>query len=204
MQSNDGRKISALLRQWGIPLGLSAAALLVMLLGDAGADALRYQRSAVMQGEPWRLLSGHLVHLSWSHMLMNLLALALLWALLGETLTLAAWSLLLLSCALFDGLGLLLFNPAVEWYVGLSGVLHGLFLAGALAGLASGRRDALLLFVALVVKLAWEQLAGPLPGSAAAAGGPVVVDAHLYGAIAGTATVALMLGLPGWRRRFLG
>jgi rhomboid family GlyGly-CTERM serine protease len=137
-------------------------------------------------------------------MLMNLLALALLWALLGETLTLAAWSLLLLSCALFDGLGLLLFNPAVEWYVGLSGVLHGLFLAGALAGLASGRRDALLLFVALVVKLAWEQLAGPLPGSAAAAGGPVVVDAHLYGAIAGTATVALMLGLPGWRRRFLG
>jgi rhomboid family GlyGly-CTERM serine protease len=201
MQSN--RRVVTGFYRWGLPLGLAASALLVMLLGESGEALLRYQRSEILNGEGWRLLSGHLVHLGWSHLWMNLLALALLWALLGETLTVTAWSLLLLSCALLDGLGLLLFNTGVEWYVGLSGVLHGLFLAGSLAGLASGRRDALLLLIALVVKLAWEQLAGPLPGSAAAAGGPVVVDAHLYGAIAGSATAALMLAVPGWRRRFL-
>lgn len=201
MQSNS--RMMAGLYLWGIPLGLAASALLVMLLGEAGEALLRYQRSEILIGEVWRLLSGHLVHLGWSHLLMNLLALALVWALFGDTLTLAGWLLLLLFCALFDGLGLLLLNPGVEWYVGLSGVLHGLFLAGALAGLASGRRDAALLLIALVAKLAWEQLAGPLPGSEATAGGPVVVDAHLYGAIAGGVTAALMLG-GGWRRRFLG
>lgn len=201
MQSNS--RMMAGLYLWGIPLGLAASALLVMLLGEAGEALLRYQRSEILIGEVWRLLSGHLVHLGWSHLLMNLLALALVWALFGDTLTLAGWLLLLLFCALFDGLGLLLLNPGVEWYVGLSGVLHGLFLAGALAGLASGRRDAALLLIALVAKLAWEQLAGPLPGSEATAGGLVVVDAHLYGAIAGGVTAALMLG-GGWRRRFLG
>jgi rhomboid family GlyGly-CTERM serine protease len=201
MQSNS--RMMTGFYHWAIPLCLAASALLVMLLGEDGEGLLRYQRSEILNGEGWRLLSGHLVHLGWSHLSMNLLALALVWALLGDTLTLAGWLLLLLCCALFDGLGLLLLNPGVEWYVGLSGVLHGLFLAGSLAGLASGRRDALLLLIALVAKLAWEQLAGPLPGSEAAAGGPVVVDAHLYGAIAGGATAALMLGLPGWRRRFL-
>ena len=37
----------------------------------------------------------------------------------------------------------------------------------------------------LVAKLAYEQLLGPLPLSSATSGGQVVVDAHLYGALAG-------------------
>jgi len=41
---------------------------------------------------------------------------------------------------------------------------------------------ALLLLVALVLKLAWEQLHG---ASLLVASFPVVVDAHLYGAIGG-------------------
>jgi rhomboid family GlyGly-CTERM serine protease len=202
MQINDNRAKLRLWRRWAIPLALGSAGLLVMILGDGVAETLRYQRVAILEGEFWRLLSGHLTHLGWSHLLLNLAGLALIWALVGEYLTFAAWLLLLLSCALFDGIGLLLFNPEVQWYVGLSGVLHGLFLAGSLAGVVSGKRDSLLLVVALIVKLSWEQLAGPLPGSEASAGGPVVVDAHLYGAVAGGITVALFLLVPGWHRRF--
>ena len=37
----------------------------------------------------------------------------------------------------------------------------------------------------LIAKLAWEQISGPLPGSAATAGVAVIVDAHLYGAAGG-------------------
>jgi len=44
----------------------------------------------------------------------------------------------------------------------------------------------------LGLKLAWEQLAGPLPGSEALSGGPVVVDAHLYGTSAGLLGVWLL------------
>ena len=203
MQTNDGWLGTKVWRHWGIPLVLGGAAFLIMLLGDGAAMGLRYQREAVLEGEIWRLLSGHLVHLGWSHLLMNLMALGLIWALFGDVLSIAAWLLLLLSSALFDGLGLLLMSPEIKWYVGMSGVLHGLFMAGALAAMVSGRRDGLLLLGVLAAKLLWEQFAGPLPGSETGAGGPVVVDAHLYGAIAGAVTLSLMLGVPGWRRRFL-
>ena len=37
----------------------------------------------------------------------------------------------------------------------------------------------------VVGKLSWEQFDGALPGSESVAGGLVVVDAHLYGALAG-------------------
>lgn len=203
MQTNDARLRLIRWQRWGTPLLLGTTALLLMALGDGAAEALRYQRMAILDGELWRLLTGHMVHLGWSHLLLNLAGLALIWALVGDSLTSEAWLLLLICCGLFDSLGLLLFNPELQWYVGLSGVLHGLLLAGSLARLVRGKHDSLLLIIALVMKLTWEQLAGPMPGSEASAGGTVVVDAHLYGAIAGGIFVALLLGVPAWRRRFL-
>jgi hypothetical protein len=92
----------------------------------------------------------------------------------------------------------LAFLPAVHWYVGLSGVLHGLFVAGALASLAAGYRAELLLLGLLVVKLAWEQVHGALPGSEGFAGGTVLVESHLFGAIAGLFAAAVLLA---YRRR---
>ena len=41
-------------------------------------------------------------------------------------------------------------------------------------------------------KLAWEQFAGPLPGSESGSGGPVIVDAHLYGAVGGLLAAVLI------------
>jgi hypothetical protein len=37
----------------------------------------------------------------------------------------------------------------------------------------------------VVGKLLYEQLVGPLPGSESVAGGTVIVNAHLYGAVGG-------------------
>jgi hypothetical protein len=69
--------------------------------------------------------------------------------------------------------------------VGLSGVLHGVVASGALA--LSLQRQALgaVLALGLVCKLAFEQIAGPVPFTAESVGGPVVVAAHLYGAAGG-------------------
>ncbi len=198
----DGGK-RQLLRHWGIPLLLSAVAIVLMLLADSGAETLRYQREAILDGGVWRLLSGHLIHLGWMHLWLNLAGLWLVWFLTGDSLTVSGWWSLLLWCALFIALGLLLLNPELQWYVGLSGILHGLLLAGLLVRLSFGQRDALVVLVVLVGKLVWEQFFGPMPGSEASVGGTVVVDAHLYGAIAGAAGVALLLGVPDWRRRFV-
>jgi rhomboid family GlyGly-CTERM serine protease len=79
----------------------------------------------------------------------------------------------------------LLFDPGLDWYVGLSGVLHGLFAAGALRHWRERPAAAALMLAVLAGKLLWEQLLGPLPGTSSVAGGPVIVDAHLFGALGG-------------------
>ncbi len=185
------------LRRYWLALLLGLLAVLIAAAGDTLQLALRYDRQAIGEGEVWRLLTGHLVHLSSGHLLMNLLGMGLVvvffWPLLGN----GAWLVLILFSALFIALAIYLFHPQVLWYVGLSGIIHALFIAGGLADLRvrpwEGR-----LFLALVgFKLAWEQLFGPLPGSERSAGGPVLVDAHLYGALAG---LAFWLLWRRWRR----
>jgi rhomboid family GlyGly-CTERM serine protease len=162
--------------------------LAIIMVGLAGQDAsvwLRYDRQAILAGQIWRLFTGHLVHLGWPHLLVNLAGLALVWALVGSALSNGRWVATSLACALAVGLSLLVLSPTVARYVGLSGVLHGLMAAGALVQLRAGVQRAGWILGVLALKLAWEQMAGPLPGSAATAGGRIIVDAHLYGALAG-------------------
>ncbi|MCH8278820.1 MAG: hypothetical protein IIC12_07825 [Proteobacteria bacterium] len=73
----------------------------------------------------------------------------------------------------------------MTWYVGLSGLLHGLLVAGILVRLRDLNAETVILAALIVAKLAWEQFNGPLPGSETTSGGPVIVDAHLYGAAGG-------------------
>jgi hypothetical protein len=49
------------------------------------------------------------------------------------------------------------------------------------------------LCVALIAKLAYETVVGPLPGSEQSSGGTVIVAAHLYGAIAGAITAGVIM-----------
>ena len=77
-------------------------------------------------------------------------------------------------------------------YVGLSGLLHGLLAAGVVAGLGPRRREPQILAVILAAKIAYEQLAGPLPGSESTTGGTVIVAAHAYGAIAGALCAGIL------------
>jgi rhomboid family GlyGly-CTERM serine protease len=172
-----------------LPISLTVCVTLVMIIGSAASDWLRFDRNAILHGQLWRLLTAHLTHLGWSHLAMNVAGLWLIWLLFGQRLSVVYWLLILFGSALGVSLGLLAFHPDILWYVGLSGVLHGLFTGGCLMDIRSGRKDALLLFGLIVAKLAWEQFSGPLPGSEATAGGKVVVDAHLYGAICGVVLV---------------
>ena len=177
------------------PLIVVTAALMIAIGGNSVEEALRYERDAVLGGESWRLLTGHLVHLDWGHLLVNIAGLALVWVFFGSALSPAFWVITLVVSALGVGLGLLVLNHSVAWYVGLSGVLHGLFAAGLVARREISAGIRLLLTVLLVGKLAWEQCQGPLPGTASLAGGNVIVDAHLYGTIAGLIAAILLVFL---------
>jgi len=101
------------------------------------------------------------------------------------------WLFVLLFSAIVTGLGLYWFHPGLIWYVGLSGVLHGLFIYGAIREIRFYPFSGYALLLLICAKLFWEYMNGALPGSESMTGGRVVVEAHLYGAIAGLAAVFL-------------
>ena len=161
-------------------------------LQSAGLESTwRFDRGLIDQGHYWLLLSGHLVHLNWSHWALNmagLLIVAVFFSVYGRLLE---WLFVLLFTAIVTGLGLYWFNPELIWYVGLSGVLHGLFMYGAVREVRYYPFSGYLLLLLLIGKLFWEYMNGPIPGSEEMTGGHVVVSAHLYGAIGGFASVVL-------------
>lgn len=181
---------------WPLVLGLLAASVAVAGAGDLAATALRYEREALRNGQWWRLLTAHLVHLGWAHLAMNALALVLLARLLGPAHGAARWAVLGLASALGVSCGLYLLSPTLGWYVGLSGLAHGLAAAGGAGLLRAGRRTGMWWLAALAAKLVLEQVGGPPPGLQAWIGGASIVAAHAYGAAAGLAA-AWALPRPG-------
>lgn len=174
-------------RQWWPLLLVAVLCLGLALGGDAARMWARYDRAGLVQGEVWRLVTGHLVHLGWGHLWPNLLALGLLGWLLEGVLTPLQWLTVSLAAALAIDAGLYALDPAVQWYVGLSGVLHGYVACGAWLLFKRGSRLGALLGIGLAAKLAFEHWWGPLPMTEVSAGGPVIVAAHLYGAAGGLA-----------------
>ncbi|HEX7718277.1 MAG TPA: rhomboid family intramembrane serine protease, partial [Woeseiaceae bacterium] len=75
--------------QWRVPLLILAASVSAEFGGSSSRALLRFERTAIADGEPWRLVTGHFVHLGAAHMLMNAAALLLLWLLVGKSLATA-------------------------------------------------------------------------------------------------------------------
>jgi rhomboid family GlyGly-CTERM serine protease len=164
---------------------MAALSLLVSLTGTEGQTRLRYDRQGIAEGELWRLLTGHFAHLGISHMLLNIAGLALVWLLVGSAWTLWQWVLIALASLAVIDLGFWFLDPDLSWYVGLSGLLHSMLVAGIIGRIREAPGESLALGAIVLAKVAWEQFAGPLPGSESSAGGAVVVNSHLYGAVAG-------------------
>jgi rhomboid family GlyGly-CTERM serine protease len=175
---------------------LGVVLVLLILQGGAAAAqaALRYDRGALAAGQWWRLLTGHVIHLGYEHALLDVAGLVLIWALFARDYSARAWVLIIGLSVLGVDAGLWLLSSTTEWYVGSSGVLHGALAAGICAHLRRREPDGWVLALFLVAKLVYEQSQGALPLTA---GGAVIVDAHLYGAVCG-ALAALLLR---WRHK---
>ncbi len=178
---------------WLLPALIAAGAGILEIFGTTARSLLSYDRPALLEAELWRLITGHFVHLGVSHLLLNIAGLLLIWYLISASFSRRQWLLIMLTTIAGIDLGFWFLEPQLVWYVGLSGLLHGLLAAGVVAGIRARRPDAWILAVVLIGKLTYEQLAGPLPGSVATAGGAVIVAAHLYGAIAGGIAAGLAM-----------
>ncbi|MCK4709934.1 MAG: rhombosortase, partial [Gammaproteobacteria bacterium] len=137
--------------------------------------------------------SANFVHLNTMHLLMNILGIALILVFFATHLKISQWLVLIVFSSLFVSIGLLWLNPDVHRYVGLSGVLHGLFIAGAIIEIRRFPVSGWLLSAILILKLVWEQLNGAMPGSESMIKGHVLVDSHLYGAISGLIFISILI-----------
>ena len=148
-------------------------------------DSWRFKRELVEQGEVWLLFSGHIVHLNWSHWALNMAGLAIVAFFFSSHASVKQWLAVIIVSACMINAGLWLWLTDVRSYVGLSGVLHGLFLYGALREIRYYPASGYVLTAVLVTKLTWEFFNGALPGSEEMTGGRVLTEAHLLGAIGG-------------------
>jgi len=178
---------------FGFALLLAIGLLLFPLLGgDRLRLAWRYQRDAIADGEIWRTLTAHLVHLDAGHAVLNALGMVLLWGLFARTWNPRQWLFAIAMSLLAINLGFWFLSPQLHWYVGASGVLHGVFAFGCIALLRERDWIGVVAIVIFMAKLAWEQWMGPLPFEQS---GAVVTVAHLYGALGGLAAGLLMTAI---------
>lgn len=165
---------------------LSGIVLLLSLWADTLNPYLRYEYSVPFSDAPWRWLSAHWVHLNTYHALLNIAGGLILAIWLGGLLPLWIWlvSIPLISAGIC--LCLILFQPGIHFYVGFSGVLHGLLVLGftrlydinkLMGGLA------LAIIVAKLILEHWQP--SVLATTEALIEGRVISIAHIYGAIMG-------------------
>ncbi len=151
---------------------------------------LQFDRELFADGQIWRMVTAHLVHSNTSHFLLNSAGLALLWILHGmhyrPPVFLGLVVLMAVSCSLM----LHFFTISIDQYLGLSGVLHGLIIWGAYKDIRAGMVTGYLLFAGAWIKVIYEQVAGPSTEAAQLIGIDVAIDAHLYGALAGSSVAA--------------
>lgn len=157
--------------------------------GSEVLASLEYDRTLVLGGEVWRLLTGNLVHWSVGHLALDAAAFLVV-GLLLEPVQGPRYPAVLLGSALAVGFALLAFLPGITVYRGLSGVATGQFAAAVLEGLRRSRhwRESVLLLGAgalLLFKLVHESATGVMMFAAAthAEIGQPVPLAHVAGAI---------------------
>lgn len=168
--------------------GMMVPVFVVLLLQLLGLpDELEYRRPLLLS-EPWRLVTGHFVHLSWLHAALNGVALLLLERLFEGRLRRGELWLLLAAAPLVISLVFWIAMPGLGWYRGLSGALHAIYFAGCVVWLPAAGRMRWLPIVALALgalKVLLEQPWDATFPFREWLGGWVVPQAHLIGALVG-------------------
>ena len=133
------KNINFAIKDFITPIVIAVICIIIAFLGEPVTSALRYDSLGIEQHQYWRLLTPHFVHLSWGHLWLNMTGLALVFLFFARCIPISLWILTFFVCAI--GISVLIYylNPEIRWYVGLSGVLHGLFVIGGIADKENGK-----------------------------------------------------------------
>ncbi|MDX1804899.1 MAG: rhombosortase [Alcanivorax sp.] len=194
------RALDHKLRPWY--LGLAAVMVLLGLACQQVNPWLAFDRHAIEQGQWWRLISCHFVHLTPWHMLLNLSGFLLCGYFFEDLLSRARVAWWALAGGLIEGLALYLLDPNLQHYAGLSGILHSLLVMCLLLGWRGNPWLHSLVLAVIAGRIFFEQQPGyNVDYLQAWIHGKVYVNAHLYGAITGVILAGgVFLGQYGYRR----
>lgn len=159
----------------------------IILMGfpQSWRNQLYFHLEHFTQGEYWRFLSGHFVHYSWLHCLSNVIGLLLLMSIFNNTYKKLNWWLATLFVATFISSALLFQSSQLNWYMGFSGVLAGLFTYAAVKTYQEHVRLSLVIIISLSMYVFLKLQEGELVRSYIISEVKASSYAHAYGLLAG-------------------
>ena len=188
-----GQTTSSLIKPYQFTLVVSVTCIILFALSITNPiivdtnSLFKFQHDAIANGQIWRLLTGNLLHTNIWHLVMNLAGFWVIMFLheLHYQRHTGKLTLLFLCLCVLEGVGLYIFYPELKAYVGLSGLLHGLFTFGAVMDIQKGLRSGYLLLIGVIVKVGYEQYFGASAGVSELINARVATESHLVGLVAG-------------------
>lgn len=178
-----------------------AAVLVVLHLVQGLPSDFSFSRTAIIKGQWWRFFSGHFVHFTLHHAVMNAAGLLTVAVALLYRQPLAVIGAINVFLPLWISTGLWWQFADVEQYRGYSGVIYGLIAAGLIWEWPNSKRIYSFALLLLCGKIAYEQLPGyDVDHLIEEIGVPVAIEAHLLGFTGGIIFALGALALKGLRR----
>ena len=159
--------------------------LIIYAISAKNITVLDYNRELIINGEYWRLISGNFNHTNIYHLLLNLGALAVIGGLHYRYYSSGAYTSLILLLSTGVGVGILWLSPSTQLYVGLSGILHGMIIVGAILDITKHYYSGYILIIGTIIKVINEQLFNSPIEMSQLIDAKVLTEAHLYGLVTG-------------------
>lgn len=165
---------------------LPAAVILLSILATLWVDAWQWSYAEIIDGQSWRLVTGHFTHGNLWHLLWNGLAFVLLTGFASPSMRTYFGGAAFLGLCLWVGVAIFWWLPTVGIYRGLSGVLHGWTVLCIVSSMGWAWRFKTALLILLGLKLGWDFLApAAMPIYLGGLNGTVLPAAHAFGALGG-------------------
>lgn len=181
--------------RWLNWLILGILCLIIYYISASNITVLDYNRELVINGELWRLVSGNFNHTNIYHLLLNMSALAVICGLHYRYYNSTAFLSLVLLLSIGVGAGIFYFSPSTHLYVGLSGILHGIIIVGAIIDATKGFYTGYILIIGTILKVINEQLFNSPIELSQLIEAEVLTEAHLYGLVSGLIIAPLFVYL---------
>ncbi len=183
------------------PTSILLLTLLCWLAEPFSGEYLAFQRLQITDYYWWQFVTANFVHTNFTHLLLNAMGIALLWIIHGRYFSAKGY---LVTCLVLGSgvtCGIFMFSPHLEWYSGFSGILHGLFVIGACKDIVTRVALSWILFIAVWLKIIYEQVFGQSDLVASLIDANVAIDAHLYGALVGLLIFVVAGVISGFKKK---